>query len=154
MSSRVSASSAANGSSISSTAGIVGQRAGDGDPLLHAAGEVVRVGVGEFLELDQRELLERDLLALRLRHALHLQAEGDVAERACARKELGEVLEHDAAVHAAPGHRLAADADLAAGGREEAGDDVEQRGLAAAAGADEAEELGLLDVEARRARRR
>ena len=65
--------------------GIVGERAGDGDPLLHAAGEMVRVGVGELLELDQLELLQRDLLALGSRHALHLQAEGNVASAPCAR---------------------------------------------------------------------
>ena len=128
--------------------GIVGQRAGDGDPLLHAAGEMVRIGIGELLQLDQPELLQRDLLALGPGHALHLQPEGDVAQRRAPGEQLGEVLEHDAAVHAVAGDGLAADADLAAGGRKEAGDDVEQRGLAAAAGADQAQELGLLDVEA------
>ena len=52
-------------------------------------------------------------LALGLADALHLEPEGDVAERGAPRKELGEILEHDAAVHAVAGHRLAADADFA-----------------------------------------
>ena len=90
----------------------------------------------------------RDLLALGLSHALHLQAEGHVSERGAPWKQLGEILEHDAAVHAVAGDGLAADADLAGGGREKAGDDVEQRRLAAARRADQAEELRGLDVEA------
>ena len=63
-------------------------------------------------------------------------------------KQLGEILEHDAAVHAVAVDLLAADADLAGGRRDEAGDDVEQRGLAAAGRADDADELGGADVEA------
>src|SRR5204862_7519834 len=100
------------------------------------------VGVRELLQLDQLQLLERDFLALRLRHTLHLQPESDVAERRTPGKELGEVLEDDAAVHAIAGHRLTANAHLAIGGSEEPGDDVEQRRLPAAAGADETQELG------------
>ena len=128
--------------------GIVGERARDGDPLLHAAREMVRIGVGEFFELDQLELLLRDFLALGLAHALHLQAEGDVAQRGAPGKQLGEILEHHAAVLAVALHRLAADRDHAAGRLQEAGDDVEQRGFAAAGRPDDAEEFGLLDVEA------
>ncbi len=98
---------------------IVGERPRDGDPLLHAAGQMVRIGVREFLQLDQRELCERDLLALGLAHAFHLEPEGDVAERGAPGEQLGEVLEHDAAVEPVAGDRLAADADLAArSGRE------------------------------------
>jgi hypothetical protein len=44
--------------------------------------------------------------------------------------------------------RFAADADLARGGGEKAGDDVEQRRLPAARGADDAKELRGFDVEA------
>ena len=93
---------------------------------------MMRIGGGELLQLHQAQLLARDLLAFLLGYALHLQAEGDVAERGAPGKQLGEILEHDAAVHAVPGDRLAADADLAGGRRQEAGDDVEQRGFAAA----------------------
>ena len=129
--------------------GVVGERAGDGDTLLHAAGEMMRIGVGEFLELDEGELLARDAFALGLGDALHLQPERHVAERGAPREQLGEILEHDAAVHAAPGDRLAADPDFARGGREEAGDDVEQRRLAAAGRADDAQEFRRGEAEAR-----
>ena len=44
MSRRISGSSAENGSSNSSSDGVAGQRAGQADPLLHAAGELVGVG--------------------------------------------------------------------------------------------------------------
>jgi hypothetical protein len=77
---------------------------------------VVRVGVGELLELDEAELLQCDLLALSFGDAPHLQAEGDVAKGCAPGEELGEVLEDDAAVHALPGDLLAAYADLAGGG--------------------------------------
>ena len=58
---------------------IVGERARDRDALLHSAGQVMRIGVGELLKLDQLELLVRDLLALLPWHALHLEAERDIA---------------------------------------------------------------------------
>ena len=92
---------------------IVGERAGDRDALLHAAREMVRIGLDELVELDELELAARDLLALGLGDPLHLQPEGHVAERGAPGKQLREVLEHDAAIHAVAGDRRAADADLA-----------------------------------------
>src|SRR5215467_9400038 len=147
MSSRVSASSAANGSSISSTEGLYAS-ARDGDPLLHPAGQMVRVGLYELFELHQLELRERNLFALGLADPSHLEPEGHVAERGAPREQLGEVLKHHAAVGAVTADRFAADADLARGGGEKAGDDVEQRRLTAARGPDDAKELRGLDVEA------
>jgi hypothetical protein len=120
------------------------------DPLLHAARQVMRVAAGELLELHQRELAQRDGLALVLRHALHLEPERHVAERGTPGKQLGEILEHHAAVHAVAGDRLAVDADLARGRRNEARDDVEEGRLAAAARADDADEFGRRDIEAHR----
>src|SRR5262249_16851467 len=116
--------------------------------LLHAARQMVRIGVRELLELDEPQLCERDRLAFGLAHAFHLEAEGDVAEGRAPGKELREILEHDAAVHAIAAHALSPDADFAARWDKEARDDVEQCRLAAARRPDQAEELGLLDVEA------
>ena len=104
---------------------IVCERARDGDPLLHAAGQMMRVGLHELFELHQLELLAGDFLALGLGHPLHLQAEGHVSERRAPWEQLGKILEHDAAVHAVAGYGLSADANLAGSWREEAGDDVE-----------------------------
>src|SRR5215472_8749905 len=78
--------------------GIVSERAGDRDPLLHAAREMMRIGAGEILKLDEAELFESDRLAFRLRPPFHFQPEGDIAERGAPGKELREILEYDAAV--------------------------------------------------------
>src|SRR5262249_8260009 len=94
------------------------------------------------------ELLERDLLARRLADAFHLQAERDIAERCAPREQLGEVLEHDAAIEPMSGDELAADANLAGAGSKKARNDVKQRRLAAAGRADDAEEFRRLDAEA------
>src|SRR5262249_58139055 len=58
-------------------------------------------------------------------------------------KRRGEVLEHNATIEAAAGHRLAADQHLALRRLEESRDDVEERRLAAAASPHHAQELGL-----------
>ena len=57
------------------------------------------------------------------------------------------LLEHDAAVGAGTLHQLAVAVDLAAGGLEQAGDDVQEGALAAAGGADDADKLVVVDVE-------
>ena len=91
------------------------------------------------------------LLALRLRHAADLHAEGDVPGHRHVRIErVG--LEHHGDV--ALGRmqvvdRAAVDADLARGDRLQPGDGVEQRGLAAAGRADQHQEAALLDLEDR-----
>src|SRR5712671_4644130 len=109
---------------------------------------MMRIGLRELLELDQAQLLERDLLALGLADAFHLEPEGDVAKRGAPGKELRKVLEHNAAVGALAADGLTADADLAAGRRQKSRDDVKERGLAAARGTQQAEELRLLHLEA------
>src|SRR5262245_32779406 len=127
---------------------VVGERARDGDALLHAAGKMMRIGFRELLELDQAQLLERHGLALALGHALRLEAEGDVAERGPPREELREVLKHHAAIGAVAGYWLAANADVAAGRLQEPRNDVEHCRLAAAGGTHEADELRPRNLEA------
>jgi hypothetical protein len=81
--------------------------------------------------------------------ALH-QAEGHVVEHAQVR-EHRVVLEHHAdraLVRAQVADRLAFEQDLAGVLRVEARDGAQQRGLAAAAGAEQGEERAALDVEA------
>ena len=62
--SAVSTSSAENGSSISSTLGCDDQRAGQADPLAHAARQLLRIGALEAVEADQIDGGERALVAL------------------------------------------------------------------------------------------
>ena len=114
------------------------QRAGQRDALALAAGELVRIAVGEPVELHQLQQLEHlapDLLGGRpLRAPLHPQAEGDVLEHRHV-PEQRVVLEHEADLalaHVAVGRVLAVEQHAAAVGRLQAGDDAQQRGLAAA----------------------
>src|SRR5205085_10973070 len=57
------------------------------------------------------------------------------------------LLEHDAPVQAGAGHRCPVDEDLPRRGRAEAGQQVQQRRLAAAAGPDQDQELSTVDLE-------
>src|SRR4029077_1984649 len=108
---------------------------------------MVRIGLRELFELDERELPARELLTLGLANAFHLETEGDVSQRRAPWEQLGEVLEHHAAVEPMAGDGPAANADLAVGGGEKAGDDVEQARLAAAGRADN-KKFRRLDAEA------
>jgi hypothetical protein len=56
-------------------------------------------------------------------------------------------LEHDAAIRARAGDRLAVEEDSALTRPEKAGDDAQERGLAAAGGADRDDEIVVLHVE-------
>src|SRR5262249_15982895 len=94
---------------------------------------------------DQAEELDRGLLSGHLVDLAHLKAELDVVSRGTPWEELREILEHDAAVLSAAVKRRTADADLARGRLQQAGEHVADRGLAAAAGAEQAQELRLAD---------
>jgi hypothetical protein len=61
------------------------------------------------------------------------------------------LLEHHAAVGARADHRLAVEQDLAGGRRQEAGHAVQQRGLAAARGAQRDDEVAVLHGQVHRA---
>ena len=120
-----------------------GQRAGDRDPLLLAARERAHRALGEGRHLHEREEARDGRADLGAGVPAGPKAEGDVLGDA----EMGEervVLEHDADV--APVRRQAGDVapverHAAAVGREETGHDPEQRGLAAARGAEQRDEL-------------
>ena len=101
----VSGSSAEVASSDSSTVGSDGQRAGDADALLLAAGELRRVGGRAVAEADQVEQLERAAAPLGAPDAGDLQRQLDVLGRG-ARGQQVEVLE-DHADPAAGGAQLA-----------------------------------------------
>ena len=82
----------------------------------------------------------------RRRHALALQAVADVlAHRVPGEERV--FLEHDGALPAGRRDQLAADPQFAARRLLEAREQVEQRGLAAAARPDDGEELVVLDLE-------
>ena len=89
----------------------------------------------------------RTSLARSPRHALEHHAEIDVLEHRVPGKQR-VLLEHEGdVVRHRPAHGLAGDVHCAGGRRHQAADDVEQRGLAAAARPDQAEQLAARDVE-------
>ena len=132
--------------------GVVGQRAGDGDALLLAAGELAGIAVGLVGELDHLEQLAGALLALALGRAAQLQRERDVAQHG-ALLEQAEVLEDHADGGAQLEQLLAGevgdiapvDEDLARRGALEQVDAAHERGLARARGTDDAEDVAVVD---------
>ena len=60
--------------------GIDGERAGDADALLHAAGELIGPPVDAVGKSHQRQIFHRGVVQRRAAHALHLQAELDVLQ--------------------------------------------------------------------------
>ena len=127
----------------------VRERAGDGDALLLAAGKLGRQALVHALERDELQQLCAPRHALGTAHAPDAQRELDVVRDAHVAEER-VVLEYeaDAAVagrnagDVAPVQRYAPVVDL-----DEPGDGAQQRALAAAARAEQNEELALLDLE-------
>ena len=94
----------------------------------------------------------RDLPAPGLRHASLAQSEGDVVGDGEPGKErVG--LEHHAAIGARAGDGLAVEQHAARGGAVEAGNDAQQRRLAAAGGAEDGDEIVVGDAERDRLQR-
>ncbi|GFJ96493.1 hypothetical protein Prum_101350 [Phytohabitans rumicis] len=127
------------------------RRVGDQDApelhaLPHAAGQLPRVPVEPVAEADARGHLGGPLAPLHPRYALDLERKRDVAHDRLPRQQglpLGDV--PDARMQLAP--LLAEVPELPAGDLQQAGADVQDRGLAAAAGPDHADEAALLDGE-------
>src|SRR5690349_1601051 len=112
--------------------GVLGQGAGEGDALAHAAGELVRALVAEAPETDDLEQLLGALPALGAGDAGQAQRQFHVAGDGQPREQ-GRLLEHQ-------GDVPAADVQAAAADLVEAGDEREQRALAAAGRTQQADE--------------
>ena len=113
------------------------QRAGDRDPLSHAAGELARLGLLESLVADQRDEASLTRAGSALVPA-DLEREPDVGLHGAPGEQRG-VLEGDAELVVAPqlARGLALDDRAPAGGLLQAGEDPQDRGLAAARGAEQ-----------------
>ena len=138
--SRVSWSTAANGSSSSSTSTPTMRQAGERDALLHAAGEVARIGVLEAAQADQVEQLVGLSLGARVELLAELRRQQRVLERGAPRKQ-GRALEHQRDVLPRLGDLAAVHRDPSVRERDQAGDEAQQSGLAAAARAHDRDEL-------------
>jgi len=117
--------------------------------LLLAAGQLPGLALLVAGQAHHRQRFFRAPLNVSLRHALHLQAESHVVADGHVREER-VVLEHrvDRALkrRRAP-HRLTVQEDLAGAGQLKAGDHAQRGGLAAAAGAEQREELAVANLE-------
>jgi hypothetical protein len=130
-------------------AGFEDQGAGEGNALALSAGEFVGIAVLEAGEAHEVEGGGDEVAVFTAGELRVAEAEGDVALDGQVRDE-GVVLEDEvdgATVGGEGGDVLVFDDDVAGVAVLEAGDHAEEGGLAAAAGAQEGEELAAADVE-------
>ena len=125
------------------------QRAGQPHALLLSARKLPDMSLAKAGQVDQREHFTGFLFTPGARHAGQFQAKTDVAQHVLPGQQ-GVVLEHHAAVGARALHRDAIEGDASAAGRDETRDQVEQRGLATARGAQGHQQLarpkGQVDI--------
>ena len=126
--------------------GRIGQGAGDGHALTHPAREFVRVALAEAGQAHQVQKLLGSLPALAFGNLADLQPDLDVLKHGTPRKQR-IALEHHALLAVDAAGRLAVDADAAAALACQPGQHIEKRGLAAARGPEEGEELAFTDIE-------
>ena len=107
------------------------QRTRQADALLLATGELPDAAVVETGQVHQREHFTRPHVALRLGHAGKFQAESHIGQHVLPGQQ-GIVLEHHAALGAGAFDRHAIEGDTPGRRFDEAGNQVQQRGLAAA----------------------
>ena len=133
--------------------GVIGKGPGQPDPLLHAAGEGIRISLYPLSEPHLMERLTGALLALRQRYTGQLQPEGGIFQHTQVRHQ-GEGLEYHAdllAAHPAQfalrdgGDVLAIDQHLAAGRLDQPVEETHQSGLARTGEAHHHEDLPFVD---------
>ncbi|MCY1229206.1 hypothetical protein D9M72_415630 [compost metagenome] len=126
----------------------LGKRAGERDALTLAAGKLVRLALGKLFELHQLQHLRDARSDIRFRHAVLLEAEGDVVLDRHVRKErVG--LEHHVdrpPVGRDAGEALPVENDLTRRRLLEAGKHAQERRLPAARRAEERKELACVDI--------
>src|SRR5262249_45644294 len=127
--------------------GLIGEHTRDGHALLHATRELAWIFLLVLGEPDQGEIAAGHRASLRPGQALDHGAELPVLDGGAPRKERG-LLEHHPPGGPGPGHLVAVHEDAAGGRLDEAGDHVEERGLATAGRAEETGEAVLRQLQA------
>src|SRR5688572_12899928 len=122
------------------------QHARERRALLHAAGDLGRIVVAEFRQAHDLQVTRYRFFNPSFFIALGFQPPGDIPRHRLPREQR-ELLEHHAAVGAGAVHRVAVDLDRTLG-RDEAAHDVQEGALAAAARADDGNELAFARAEA------
>ena len=116
------------------------QRPRKADALAHAAGQFLGIGVLEAVETDQIDRRQRARAALDAVDAERLQSEFDVLQNRQPGKQRKRLEHHGDAVRRSR-DGLAAAFGVARGCRDQAGDDAQQRRLARAGAAEQADDL-------------
>ncbi len=119
---------------------VVDQRAADRDALLHAAGQLARVFVLEAGEAGHGQQFAGAGAVVGLAVTEHLHRQQHVVDHRAPGRQ-GRCLEHHAHGGLRPRDFRAVDQDAAGAGIGHAEHDLQQRALAAAAGADDGDEL-------------
>jgi len=125
----------------------VGQGAGDGHALLHAAGQGLRALVAERGEADHLQQAVGDLPRLVVGQPGHARTVGDVFPHRLPGKQR-RLLEHHAALGGRPRYHRAIDPDRAAGRMFQPGDGVQQDRFSASGGPGDADEFAGGDFRA------
>src|SRR5262249_2361906 len=118
----------------------------DADALLHPAGERAGIPLLEAAQTDQRKQLARARLELGGVLLQEFDRQQDVLERSAPGQQ-HRALEDYSYITARAGDRLAVELDRAAAGNKQAGHQAKKRALAAAALADDSDELLIANIE-------
>ena len=116
------------------------QRTGKRHALLLAARQILYIGVGVILQLDQSQRLIDALTLFLFRPAGEAEADADILRYLHPREEMWSLEHHDPA-RRRPFDFLVVEMHRAFGGTIQAGDDVQQGRLAAAGAADDGQRL-------------
>ena len=127
--------------------GVVDQRARKRHALAHAARERRGIVVGKAVQAELVEHGARALFRVAARHAPDLEAELHVGDRRAPGQQQ-VLLQHVAGFRRDAGEHRAVPPDLAGTRRKQPGEDIEQRRLPAAGGADDGDDLARLQLEA------
>src|SRR5215813_8385099 len=129
--------------------GVQDEGPGQRDALLLAAGELAGVAVGQAREIDLAQALGQPARDVRRRQLAQLEAVGDVRGHRHVRPQRIVLEDHAdvACVRRQVVDAALAEPDLAAVGPVEAGDESQQRRLAAPRGPEQREQLAVADVE-------
>jgi hypothetical protein len=116
------------------------------DALLHADRELLGIMIGELLHADRRKRLH-GAVAPAVLDAQELEREAEILQHRVPGQQRA-FLEHEGNVIGSRAiDRLAGDGDRTRGRLQQAADDAEQRALAAARGAEQADEFALADFQ-------
>ena len=120
----------------------------EGDALLHAAAELVRMGVEKRSETDALQQLDRVAGGRSVGAAIDVEQQTSVGSHGPPWEETG-VLRHDCDLLVAPrdGRRLAVHRGAAGGRRLQTGDHTQKGGLSASRRPDDADERTFFDLE-------